>query len=175
MKLRGETANITHICEFGWYDWVYYKENAVTQPDDKWLLGWWLGPSMDIGPTLCTKILKSNGQHMHRSSYCHLTEDEIDSPGEKQKRQIFDKVVEQRLGKAAQSSDFGEGYEMPTYEPYADDDGDGIGHAMDVDDEPMPLTIDNYLGAEVVLPKGDDMMAGKVVGRKRDSGGEPIR
>ena len=22
-KLRGETTNITHICEFGWYDWVY--------------------------------------------------------------------------------------------------------------------------------------------------------
>ena len=38
-KLRGETANITHICEFGWYDWVYYKENAVTYPDNKWHLG----------------------------------------------------------------------------------------------------------------------------------------
>ena len=69
---------------------------------------------------------------------------------------------------------FGEDYETLTYEPYEDEDGDGIGHAMDADDEPTPLTFDNYLGAEVVLPKGDDMMAGKVVGRKRDSDGEPI-
>ena len=78
------------------------------------------------------------------------------------------------MGEAAQSTDFGEGYETPTYEPYTDDDGDGIGHATDVDDEPMPLTFDNYLGAKVVLPKGDDMVAGKVVGRKRDSDGKPI-
>ena len=129
---------------------------------------------MDIWPALCTKILKSNGQRMHRSSYHHLTDDEIDSPEEKEKHQLFDKVVEQKLGKAAQSSDFGGGYETPTYEQYTDDDGDGIGHATDADAEPTPLTFDNYLGAEVVLPKGDDMVAGKVVRRKRDSGSKPI-
>ena len=174
-KLRCETANITHIWEFGWYDWVYYKENAVTYPDDKWHLGQWLGPSMDIGPALCANSLKSNGQHVHMSSYHHLTEDEINIPGERERCHLFDKVVEQKLGEAAQSSDFGEGYETLTYEPYVDDDGDGIGHATDADDKPMPLTFDNCLGAEVVLPKGDDMVAGKVVGRKRDSNGEPIR
>ena len=93
-KLRGETANITHICEFGWYDWVYYRENAVTYPDDKWDVGRWLGPSMDIGPALCAKILKSNGQRVHRSSYHHLTEDEVNSPNEKEKRQLFDRLVD---------------------------------------------------------------------------------
>ena len=173
MKLRGKTANITHICEFSWYN--YYKENTVTYPDDKWHLGRLLGPSMDIRPALCAKILKSNGQRVHRSSYRHLTEDEINSPMEKEKRQLFNRVVEQKLGEAVQSTDFGEGYEMPTYEPYVDDNGDGIGHATDADDELTPLTFDNYLGAEVVLPKGDDMVAGKVVGRKRDSDGKPIR
>ena len=129
---------------------------------------------MDVRPALCAKTLKSNGQRMHRSSYHHLTEDEINSPGQKEKHQLFDKVVEQKLGEAAQSSDFGEGYETPTYELYADDNGDGSGHATDADDEPTPLTFDKYLEAEVVLPKGDDMVASKVVGRKRDSDGEPI-
>ena len=129
---------------------------------------------MDIGPALCAKILKLNGQHVDRLAYRHLTEDEINSPREKEKRQLFDKVVAQKLGEAAQSSDFGEGYETLTYEPYADDDGDGIGHAIDADDKLMPLTFDNYLGAEVVLPKGGDMVAGKVIGRKRDSDGKPI-
>ena len=61
-------------------------------------------------------------------------EDEINSPVEKEKCQLFDEVVEQRLGEAAQSSDFGEGYETPTYEPYTDDDGDGISHSADADD-----------------------------------------
>ena len=27
--MKGETANITHLCEFGWYDWVYFRDNAV--------------------------------------------------------------------------------------------------------------------------------------------------
>ena len=150
------------------------RENAVAYLDDKWDLGHWLGPSMDIGPALCAKVLKSNGQQEHRSSYRHLTEDEINSPNEKEKRQLFDRLDEQKLGEAAQSTDFGEGYETPTYEPYTDDDGDGIGHTTDADDEPTPLTFDNYLGAEVVLSKGDDMVAGKVVGRKRDSDGKPV-
>ena len=42
--MKGETANITHLCEFGWYDWVYCRDNAATYPNDKWVLGRWLGP-----------------------------------------------------------------------------------------------------------------------------------
>ena len=55
---KGETVNITHLCEFGRYDWVYFRDNAVTYLNDKWCLGRWLGPSIDIGPALCAKILQ---------------------------------------------------------------------------------------------------------------------
>ena len=44
--MKGETANITHLHEFGWYDWVYFRDNAVTYPNDKWVLGRWLGPAL---------------------------------------------------------------------------------------------------------------------------------
>ena len=37
---------------------------------------------------------------------------------EKEKRLLFNRVVEQKLGEAVQSTDVGEGYEMPTYELY---------------------------------------------------------
>ena len=37
--MNGETTNITQLCEFGWYDWVYFHDNVVTYPDDKWVLG----------------------------------------------------------------------------------------------------------------------------------------
>ena len=50
--MKGETAKITHLREFGWYDWVHFRDNAVTYPNDKWVLGRWLGPSTDIGPAL---------------------------------------------------------------------------------------------------------------------------
>ena len=60
--MMGEIANIMHLCEFGGYDWVYFRDNAVTYPHDKWVLGRWLGPSTDMGPALCAKILKENGR-----------------------------------------------------------------------------------------------------------------
>ena len=69
--MKGETANITHLREFGWHDWVYFRDNAVTYPDDKWVLGKWLGPSTDIGPALCAKIPKENGRCVYRLSYRH--------------------------------------------------------------------------------------------------------
>ena len=86
--MKGETANITHLCEFGWYDWVYFRDNPVKYPHDKWVLGRWLRPTTDIGPALCAKILKHNGRFVYRSSYRRLTEDEVNSPGEKEERII---------------------------------------------------------------------------------------
>ena len=99
--MKGETANITHLCEFGWYDWVYFRDNAVTYPKDKWVLGRWLGPSTDIGPALFAEILKRNGRCVYRSSYRHLTEDEQNSPEERKKRQSYNQMVHTRLGSPA--------------------------------------------------------------------------
>ncbi len=38
-KLTGSTANISHICEFGWYDWVMFRDNLPAFPDVKLILG----------------------------------------------------------------------------------------------------------------------------------------
>ena len=84
--MKGETSSITHLCVIGWYDWVYFGDNAVTYPNDKWVLGRWLDPSTDIGPVLFAKILKENGRCVYRSSYRRLTEDELNSPEERKKR-----------------------------------------------------------------------------------------
>jgi hypothetical protein len=35
----GSTANISHIYEFGWYDWVMFWDNVLTFPDIKLILG----------------------------------------------------------------------------------------------------------------------------------------
>ncbi len=37
--LTGSTADISHICEFGWYDWVMFWDNLLTFPDNKLILG----------------------------------------------------------------------------------------------------------------------------------------
>ena len=172
--MKGETANITHLCEFGWYDWVYFRDNTVTYPDDKWVLGRWLGPSTDIGPTLCTKILKGNGRFVYRSSYRHLTEDEVHSPEERRKRESYDEMIYSRLVSSPSTQDFEEDYSTPEYELNEDIDGDGISHAKECNDEPTPITYDIYIGAEVVLPKGNDMGSGTVMSTVKDFKGQPI-
>ncbi len=37
--MTGSTADISHICEFGWYDWVMLRDNLPTFPDNKLILG----------------------------------------------------------------------------------------------------------------------------------------
>jgi hypothetical protein len=55
--VTGRTANISHICEFGWYDWVMFRDNVPTFPDVKLTLGRYLGPATDVGSALTPKIL----------------------------------------------------------------------------------------------------------------------
>ncbi len=65
--VTGSTANISNICEFGWYDWVMFRDNVPTFPKVKLTLGQYLGPGTNIALALTTKFLKSNGQTVYRS------------------------------------------------------------------------------------------------------------
>jgi hypothetical protein len=38
-NMTGSSANISHICEFGWYDWVMFRDNLPDFPDVKLILG----------------------------------------------------------------------------------------------------------------------------------------
>ena len=111
---------------------------------------------------------------VYRSSYRHLTEDEQNSPEEKKKRKSYDQLVHSKLGSPATTQDFEEDYSTPEYELYEDDDGDGVPHARECEDEPTPITCDTYIGAEVVLPKRNDMVSGTVKSRVKGFEGQPI-
>ncbi len=75
--MTGSTANISHICKFVWYDWVMFRDNVPTFPDIKLTLGRYLGSATNVGSVLTTKILKSNGQTVCRSTLQHLNDKEI--------------------------------------------------------------------------------------------------
>ena len=36
--MTGNTTDISHIAEFGWYDWVMFRDNKPSYPDDKLIL-----------------------------------------------------------------------------------------------------------------------------------------
>ena len=67
------------------------------------------------------------------------------------------------------SLDFEENYITQEYKPYEDNVGGAVRHTNNDDDEPTPITFIHYLGAKVVLLKGDEMVAAEVIRRKIDS------
>jgi hypothetical protein len=169
--MTGNTADISHITEFGWYDWVMFRDNKPSFPDDKLILGCYLGPTIDTGSAPTAKILESKGVFVCRSTLRHLTDKEFDSPVHKDMRHKFDESIEHHLGPAALPQDFPAEDLTPDLTYYNDTD------AMDPEygyAEVTPEIGDNYLFAELMLPKGGVLVKGRVTTHKCDRDGNPV-
>ncbi len=46
--MTSNTAVISHIVEFGWYNWVMFRDNKPSYPDNKLILGRYLGSAIDL-------------------------------------------------------------------------------------------------------------------------------
>jgi hypothetical protein len=100
-KMTGSTtdiSDISHICEFGWYDWVMFRDNVSTFPDIKLTLGRYLGPAANVGSALTAKILKSNRQTVCRSTRRHLNDEEIHCPIHHEMCRVFNETITHHLG-----------------------------------------------------------------------------
>jgi hypothetical protein len=104
--MTDNTADISHIAEFGWYNWVMFHNIKLSYPDDKLILGHYLGPAIDTGLAMMAKILKLNGVIVCRSTLRHLTDEELSSSVHQEMRCKFDESIEQHLGPAALPQDF---------------------------------------------------------------------
>ena len=78
----------------------------VSYPDDNLVLGQYLGPTLDVGPAMCAKILKNNGKVVPRSTLRTVTREEIDIPVHKKQRRQFFAIVIACLGTSAIIGDF---------------------------------------------------------------------
>ena len=96
--LSGETSDTSQFCEVEWYERVKFWDDAIQFPDDSLVLGRYLGPSIDVGPALTAKILKQNGEVVHRSTYCGLTPEKIANPVEQAAMKHFDETNEVKQG-----------------------------------------------------------------------------
>ena len=54
-----------------------FHDETAPFPDDLLKLGHYLGPSIDFGSAMTTKILTENRQVLHKSTYRPLTPDEL--------------------------------------------------------------------------------------------------
>ena len=170
--MSGQTPDISPFAELGWYEWCKFYDQAASFPPSRMTLGRYLGPAIDVGTAMTAKILKANGQVVHRGTYRPLNEDELANEDEKRAREIFDKAVHARLGEAMTEQDLAENdIETPTFERYGDDDGEQGDHVEDEDSKVTPEEGDQYINAEVLLPRGDSHVTGRVIGRKREADG----
>ena len=176
--MSGSTADISNICEFAWFDWVMFRDNVPTYPDDKLILGRYLGPATDVGSAMTMKILKQNGQVVYRSTVRHLTNEELGDEVHTKSRREFDQAIAESHGPAATVEDFPVEDLTPEYEDF--DPGEiNIGSAdddLELEDTEMitPETGDNLINAEVQIARGGILTKGRVVARKRDIHGNPI-
>ena len=146
--MTGSTADISHIAEFAWYDWVMFRDNTPTFPDDALTLGRYLGPALDVGSALTTNILKANGQFVARSTLRHLTDVEIADPVHFQLRTSFDQSITNCLGPNCSIKDFPDPEDLTPDPAYYDDDGN-IGDPDESTVKIMPTSEagDNYISA----------------------------
>jgi hypothetical protein len=192
MVMKG-WADISHIGEHAFYDFVMFRDGPATgYPNEKMTLGRWLGPSRDVGTLLTAHILKQNGDVVPRSTFRALTDEELTEPDHTERRRQFDEEIERRLGPGSTPDDFQDVAATPEFE-YYEDDADLLAGAIgnfegqigspDVPPEeiepielepPTPELNDNYVGVDIMLPRGGVMTRGRVVRRKRDREGNLI-
>jgi hypothetical protein len=163
-------VDISTIAEYAWYEWVNFRDTAAKFPVSNIQLGRYLGAAIYIGPIMARKILKKNANAMFRISVRSLTPDEIQSPTEQKECEDFDIAIEKKFGLTMNDNYFKDDpdyadFVAPTYDFYEDGevspskmpDIDDVKNEYDVD------TYDQYVGAHVRVPIGDEIFTWKVV------------
>ena len=97
-ELNGEVPETlvsgqTPFAQHEWYEWVKFRDTTAPFPDTKYTLGRYLGPSIDVGPAMMAKMLKANGQILHRTTYHALMDHELNGKEEIREREEFDESI----------------------------------------------------------------------------------
>ena len=172
--VTGDTPDISEWIEFTFYQPIYFH-NSSDFPEARGVIGRWLGVSHRVGQALCYWILPKSAEPISRTTVQEIPDGDLDSPHIKEALQEFDQAIKEKLSRGTfdivdincdltrqldiEDSEF-ESFDKDFLQPEADD--------FDAE------TYDNYISAQVLLPKGDSLVSGQVMKRKRDENGNPI-
>ena len=179
-KLTGETPDISEYLDFGFYDWVIFKDDAGLGEVQ---IGKFLGVSHDVGSLMSYWILPISGIPVSRTSVQRLTLLEQNTEEIRLRMRNFTDAVAVRF-----KEEFNvEKDTKPTVDKWSEfqDDQDFIDEfqrvfsAEDIpeaDDEFEPDSYDNYINMEIALDKSgeDHPQLARVTKRLRDNEGNPI-
>ncbi|KAL7538844.1 hypothetical protein ACHAXR_009411 [Thalassiosira sp. AJA248-18] len=186
----GEMGDISNLCNFSWYEWCYFRQGNAAFPLNTKVLGRCLGPTKNEGNEMCQWVLQINGQIVPRRTIRRLTPGElsISNETEVQKRAVFDKAIQEKLGDSFTLRPLDNSVKLASSNPQ---DGDDLVAYYDDEETPAALpeadlvdatgkpinqqsVSDLLINAEVLLPQGEDMQMAKVVRRAVDEDGKLI-
>ena len=95
-----EQGEISNICQFCWYEWVYTRYISEPLPHMAEVIGICLGPSNNEGKKMTQWVLNINGQVVPRRSLHRLRTYELSSEFEISKRVAFNAQIKLSHGKS---------------------------------------------------------------------------
>ena len=95
MATLNKMGDISNLCQFNWYEWVYFRHHTAAFPYQKEVLERCLGPTKDEGNKMTQWILQENGLVVLRRTLRRLRQEEISPYNliEKAKRDAFDSDI----------------------------------------------------------------------------------
>ena len=179
-QVTGETADISEYLDFGFYDEVWFKDNAGSSPFEP---ARWLGVSHRTGRMLCYYVLTQRGTVISRSTVQRVTNLEKMTSSVKETFRKFDDFIHTKL-KCVNRGYIGD---KPNPEDWADlmeEDEDfreefqlmyNDDTLPEADDYTPEVLEDTYLNMEIALPRdGEGPEFARVTKRLRDADGIPI-
>jgi hypothetical protein len=165
--VHGNTPDISSLTSFDFYDPVWYYDQTVNFPEPKRKMARWLGEAQDFGQAMCYWILPTSGTPIVRSTVQPITEEQHRMNETIQELQSLDEQISIKLGDILDDSydlnnpniiaeDLPD-YVTPQYEPLEPSS------SMPEADEWDAEAFDKYISAEVMLPRDDEYLLGKVM------------
>ena len=152
---------------------MYYQTKEV-YPDDKMVMRRYLGPAIDVGNAITYKILLPHGNYVCHSTVCPWT------PAEEAKHvflmdcEKYMSQVQGALGAAFTVGYFEDADLTLRFDCYDDNVKDVFEGTPDKILLPTLEVNNNYVGANVLLPRGENMAQVRVRKRARENDGDPI-
>jgi hypothetical protein len=177
--MKGETPEITELLQFEWYELVWYHDPG-SFPEQKRKLGCWVGIAEGVGQKLTYWILTEKCSISARSSVHSVRPDEGTTTEFIADQLWLDAAIQEKIGDQVKEEDISE--LLPGEDTYnlfdVEDDGDDEVKDKRFDrpeaDEITADTMDTYLRTKVLLPRGQGMFKGTVVGRRKGIDGNPL-
>ena len=179
--VTGETPDISEYLDFGFYDKIWYKDNAGLSPMEP---GRWLGVSSKTGRLMCYWILNKKGSIVSRSTVQRVTNLELETKSVQEIFHEFDESIHSKL-KYSKDLYIGDKPNPDRWSELIDNDDDfreefhrvfNDAHIPEADTDPTPeIGDDTYVNMELALPRNDNGPTfARVTKRLKNAQNEPI-